>query len=380
MSLSKLNAVCQTYNRNYKALYVSWNDNSRYVNSCFGKNITDCTITDENNEKYLCIRPDNFNERIGSVKAKDVHLIMGTSQTGRIGTLDEYLKDFYQYSKYRFPNIEPSTSLMGDEDQEISIRFQALFIPEGRNLCTTSFNYQTYSDTDPKNIIILCTSQGTFVNKDKRGTQKQYIHRPGDHVTSRWNNHYMELTSSRFGVCQSQVETLDERQEAIQNNLASSALIGLKSMGEGFNRLMTIQVPIVQTNPKPRFTSDPGDFFTLECCALQSQSAKIMHTPGKPKSAPFRGTTSNGIQLQKCLSRLTPAKSAKVSYGKIQGPLETENSDSLTRDTTEPITITVQYYFTYTDDVDENDIRAAIDICENSLSGCNWNGKLMDQY
>ena len=39
-----LNQALATHNPNYKALYVSWNDNQRQQGSCFGSNITDARL------------------------------------------------------------------------------------------------------------------------------------------------------------------------------------------------------------------------------------------------------------------------------------------------------------------------------------------------
>ena len=39
-----MNQVLAKHNPNYKALYVSWNDNQRQQGSCFGSNITDARL------------------------------------------------------------------------------------------------------------------------------------------------------------------------------------------------------------------------------------------------------------------------------------------------------------------------------------------------
>lgn len=44
----------------------------------------------------------------------------------------------------------------------------------------------------------------------------------------------------------SQTETEAERQQALSQGKAVSTVIGIQSMGLGFNRLMTIQIPLAQ--------------------------------------------------------------------------------------------------------------------------------------
>ena len=39
-----INQVLAQHNANYKAMYVSWNDNQRQQGSCFGSNITDARL------------------------------------------------------------------------------------------------------------------------------------------------------------------------------------------------------------------------------------------------------------------------------------------------------------------------------------------------
>jgi hypothetical protein len=54
------------------------------------------------------------------------------------------------------------------------------------------------------------------------------------------------LDVCRHGVSMGQQETEAERQQAVAQGKAVSTVIGIRSMGLGFNRLMTVQVPIKQ--------------------------------------------------------------------------------------------------------------------------------------
>eukprot|EP00435_Cladocopium_sp_Y103_P069824 s79_g34.t1 len=74
---TQINSVCQRHNPNYKALFVSWNDNQRQQGSCWGSNITDARLKGKDGEDFLVVRSQNFNERIGRVRAADVALLVG---------------------------------------------------------------------------------------------------------------------------------------------------------------------------------------------------------------------------------------------------------------------------------------------------------------
>lgn len=392
---SYINEICQKYNKDYSCYYVSWNDNVRHEQSCYGSNITDSTIKGKGDKSFLCIRSNNFNERIGKVRAKDVNLIIQDSAYTRESgyfkniSLSEYLENFYKYSSYIFPNTCPISLYNEQKDEiDVSIRFQAVFIPliDGkRTIYTASYNYQTISDNDPKNIILLSTSQGTFVNHDKKGVQSLFLHNKDKF--QEWSNYYMEVEETKFDVCKEQVETLDERKLAIESGKSTSQLIGLRSMGEGFNRLMTIQIPLEQIkkierygffnsngffNSKFNSYDDDDDLYSTSCMP-KGISAFCYLPPAPPVACSARCMV---------LPEKKKAKTGRLSYGERYNKLEqnTEIKD-IKRDINSPITITVQYYFTYPENhalLDE-DIRHAIDICENSLIGCNWNGKLMDK-
>ena len=59
---------------------------------------------------------------------------------------------------------------------QCSIRFQTTFIPvedsgDGRSkleFATEAYNYNTMDDADPRNLVLLCTSQGMAVQQDGR--------------------------------------------------------------------------------------------------------------------------------------------------------------------------------------------------------------------
>ena len=92
------------------------------------------------------VRSQNFNERIGRVKASDVALLVGEGANLEPMTLEKYLTDFWKHGSYA-GSIPHLTSLLG-RDQSVGIRFQAVFLPVDKGLFgkgTKEFYPDTYN-------------------------------------------------------------------------------------------------------------------------------------------------------------------------------------------------------------------------------------------
>merc|ERR1719261_1259365 len=67
-------------------------------------------------------------------------------------------------------------------DTKVSIRFQTTFLPVpdealgALEFAPEMYNYQTRSDADPKNLLLLCTTQGSAVQQDGAGAKKLFHH------------------------------------------------------------------------------------------------------------------------------------------------------------------------------------------------------------
>jgi huntingtin len=423
----QLNAVCRAHNPAYSATEVSWNDNSRAQGSSFGSNITDARLKGKSGEDYLVVRPSNFNERIGRVRASDIALIGGNGSMGcqlAPVTLSDVVRDFGRHGGYA--GVPAGTSLASERDAEVGIRFQAVFLPadadpatheRGTEVFPETYNYQTKSWQDPKNVILLCTSQGTFVQQDGPGKVPQYLHKADE--KGEWRNVYLDATETRHGVAMGQIETDVERQAALRAGKAVSTVIGTKSMGIGFNRLMTVQIPLKQHAAAgnclfPGFASAaafgcPASYnsFGLAATAAASPTAGFglfATAAASPAASPFGAFAASpfgaaalptfGAPAFGCsalamggfggggLASLpkADAHAARVSYGSDAGRMRKMTLDRYERDDTCAITVTVQFYFVVERgrQINDEDIRRAVDVCEQAYSGCSWDGKLMD--
>ena len=80
MSISEItktiNSICRQNNKNYACKVISWNDSKRFQKggnlSCIGPNITDTYLTAKDGRSLYTLRSDNFNEKLGIVRAEDV--------------------------------------------------------------------------------------------------------------------------------------------------------------------------------------------------------------------------------------------------------------------------------------------------------------------
>mmetsp|Transcript_14103 Transcript_14103/g.30369 ORF Transcript_14103/g.30369 Transcript_14103/m.30369 type:complete len:635 (-) Transcript_14103:376-2280(-) len=255
----------------YSCTTVSWDDVSRgEVNgslSCWGANITDSYLKAKDGRSLFTVRSCNWNEKLGVVCASDVALLVGNGDGkgggngggngGGVGlrnvTLEQFLKNPTEVGA-RYAGMKEGVSLSDEAlDSKVSIRFQTVFLPveedeDGRGriqFAGEAYNYQTRSDEDPRNLVLLATTQGLSVQCDGQGAKRLLLHQ-GAKGDAR--EYWLEAESSKHKVGGEQKESKEEREDAIKRGKATSEVIGIKAMGTRFNVLMTIQVPLVQTS------------------------------------------------------------------------------------------------------------------------------------
>jgi hypothetical protein len=173
----------------YSCKAVSWDDVQRGTVgdelSCWGSNITDTRLYAKDGRQLFTVRYDNWNERLGKVTANDLALIASDIDGGGTGrglkpvTLRTVLSNISKYGGYANVNFD---SLWDEKlDEEISVRFQTTFLPveavgekQTLEFAPEAYNYNTLSDENPKNLILLCTTQGLAVQQDGFGAKKLY--------------------------------------------------------------------------------------------------------------------------------------------------------------------------------------------------------------
>eukprot|EP00049_Salpingoeca_infusionum_P014261 m.266555 g.266555 ORF g.266555 m.266555 type:complete len:492 (+) comp15631_c0_seq7:155-1630(+) len=386
--------------RDYSCKYVSWDDACRGTVggglSCWGANITDTYLKSKSGQRLFTVRSDNWNEKLGFVDASRVALVTGNTQRASDGLKPVTLRSFLENVGYHgaYAHVPSGANLYKpDLDQKVSIRFQTTFIPvQGERgtheFCTEAYNYNTRSDEDPRNLVVLATTQGVAIQQDGAGTKKLLHH--GVNADGSARQYWLEAERSAHSVGGAQEETEEEVADALARGKAVSSVIGIEAMGTRFNVLMTIQVPLKQQPAVRRYKSPLA-------CAAPGGSAALFAVKKKCKAAkPMAKSESmmaDCVPMAKCASRsrrscarpaaqrhkVGTANAARVSRGSDAGPYQGLSAKTLVRDPSQHITVTVVIYNTIAGGVPSvDDVKAAIDDMESLYAACKWSGRLAD--
>eukprot|EP00913_Durusdinium_trenchii_P028649 g26869.t1 len=206
--MATINQTCQDAGgiyAKYGCKAISWDDCTRSAGpkglSCFGPNITDSRLVERSGKTLYTVRGSNWNERLGKVAAKDD------------GTVE---------------------------------------------FCGEAYNYQTVSNDDPKNLVLLCTSEGTFVQQQGVGFQKLFLHETteaSEQIARCWmeakrTGHRERVDQLKMQVAQLDAEATErklraaEAEEATLEGKAVARRFGIDAMGSRCNMLMTIQAKL----------------------------------------------------------------------------------------------------------------------------------------
>ena len=444
--LSTINAACKRRGgryAQYSCKVVSWDDVSRGTVggglSCWGANITDTYLKSKGGEQLFTVRADNWNEKLGKVSASEVALVSsldGTSAPAPV-TLRDFLKSLGRRGEYA--GLSDQTDLSNEAlDTECSIRFQTTFLPVSGDrgtmeFATEAYNYNTTSDSDPRNLVVLATTQGAAIQQDGAGSKKMFHHAVNP-LTGETHRYWLEAERSEHKVGGAQKESTDERQDALARGKAVSAVIGTRAMGTRFNVLMTIQVPLEQQQqeerrclgsgyggysgggmgwlaaagcppPCPPPMCSPPMCAALPCpppCAPVMQMAQCASSDSFASNADeedlcmldalaFDMCESKSLSL--CSAPMARRRSAcdraaapkgRSNAARVSRGSEVDVWNGLTvkkpkRNKSEHVTITVVIYNTCEGGVPtDEDVAAAIDDLEALYDACGANGKLTD--
>ncbi|CAJ1346573.1 unnamed protein product [Effrenium voratum] len=394
--MDTINTVCRArggHYARYSCKVVSWDDVSRGTVggalSCWGANITDTYLKSKSGASLFTVRSDNWNEKLGVVRAEDVAVVAG-SGGGPLQpvTLRTVLQQLGQFGSYA--GLDSSADLSNPElDAKCSIRFQTTFIPvDGPDGCgklefaTEAYNYNTMDDADPRNLVLLCTSQGMAVQQDGRGTKKLFHHAADDSGVI--HRYWLEAEESRHHVGGEQRETAEERAVALARGKATSSVIGTRAMGQRFNVLMTIQVPLQQSRqPQKRLGGKglgrgKGGFGVGG--GMDSLDALFGMVKFKAAAPAQDFRLSRGERESfRPRRKLGHSSAARVSRGSEHDTWSGLTAKSAKRNPSEHVTVTVVIYNAVKGGVPSaGDVMAAIDDLESLYRACAETGKLAD--
>lgn len=152
---------------------ITWDDNARCKDSCFGPCISDMTlVTDEMNMPV--IRYPNTSDKTVDISIDRFKLTVGNETGESLSRVS--LKDFLNGSK-----ILNDISLLSDRDSHILVSAQYCILPLDKGKCSFHVcihNYQSTSD-DPAVLVIVASAEGTSVQTLTHGTDKLYFNDNG---------------------------------------------------------------------------------------------------------------------------------------------------------------------------------------------------------
>lgn len=430
-TMNAINRACKAKGgvyKEYSCKSVSWDDVKRGnvggKLSSWGANITDTYLTARDGRRLFTVRSDNWNEKLGVIASSDLALVQGNQipqeeqkpkQTGsnnfftdlftqRNNTKDASrpqaklkpitLKTFLENAKEYGSYAGLKTENLSDEilDKTCSIRFQTTFLPVATGdkttleFATEAYNYNTLDDSDPRNLILLCTTQGIALQQDGRGKKKLFHHAVDAH--KKIHRYWLEAEKTAHKVGGEQKESKEERKDAIARGKATSSVIGTKAMGQRFNVLMTIQIPLAQKK-KPQARAVSAAFsssITLQTAAMMKNmkaldeiSAMSMDLSSAATVFSKKPRKKKGWLGSSRKMRTGTANAARVSRGKEVDVWDGLSQVEPKRNTEEHITITIVSYFTIAGGVpSEDDVVAAIDDMEKLYASCAKKGKLAE--
>eukprot|EP00927_Polykrikos_kofoidii_P038576 TRINITY_DN3298_c0_g1_i1.p1 TRINITY_DN3298_c0_g1~~TRINITY_DN3298_c0_g1_i1.p1 ORF type:complete len:461 (+),score=99.57 TRINITY_DN3298_c0_g1_i1:51-1385(+) len=378
----------------YSCQVVSWDDVSRGTEdgslSCWGSNITDTYLKSKDCTPLYTVRSDNWNEKLGRVSTNEIALVAGNHVAGGgplgPGTLRDFLQRAGMFGGYAGLDGESDLS---DEtlDANCSIRFQTTFLPVSgergtMEFATEAYNYNTHSDDDPRNLVLLCTTQGVAVQQDGEGAKRLFHHAVDDDGVI--HRYWLEAERSDHKVGGQQRETAEERADALTRGKATASVIGTRAMGTRFNVLMTIQVPLQQKAPPSEMLFGGGA--TMNCAMMYNDECDDMGCDddfmccAEMASLEALDVVPQSMQLSRQGCGKGVANAARVSRGTEHDVWSGLSVEEPKRHASEHVTATVVIYNTVANGIPvEADVVAAIDDLEALYEACGASGRLGDQ-
>ena len=247
--LATLKERVKTIDPRFDAVTVAWNDGQRGVNdgmlSCWGGNITDARLVAKDGGVLPFVRPSNMDELVGITTADKVMMI---DRDGTQVTAHEVLCGLEERAKYMgYKSVK--TNVVNPE--RVVVRVQNIWIPldaDGteRKFVPAHYSYQTLDKSNPRNLIVLGTSGGTYVHSDDRGINHLYSHSEDEEGT---NNHWFVAEESELDVGQTMQDySYRSFPSAKKGRFAE---MGLKGMGHRANCFVVMSIPNEQKCESP---------------------------------------------------------------------------------------------------------------------------------
>jgi hypothetical protein len=352
-TLKKTGGVCSEY----MVTTTAWIDNKRGVLpngqlSVLGKNCTNGYVDSDTPIPF--IRSDNYDEKLGVTTADKILMV---DKDGTQTNLQEVLENIGERSKYMgIKKVDAKIK----SPQVVIVRHQHSWVPlkqgqTSRKICPKHYSFQTSSNDDPKNMIIVGTPRGIDIHTDKVGENKLYAHSVDSGTV---HNHEFEAEVTDFKI--GQVQSDDNPPSSKKSKCVQ---IGMKGTGSKCNTFVTASIPRIQ---KPPVAIYRGGLSGDSPCS-------------SPEGHPvYRSLGGDGFGT---------ARVARVSMVEESvGDEKTGVVDEVIRPDDEPIVVTINSYSTIESNttnaeqvnIDPTDIIACVQEMETGYHCCDHVGKLSE--
>lgn len=346
---------------NLEIVNVGWDDASRAFNSSIGANISDWTFKLKDGTTLPFIRSPNFTDKTLTISAKDISLIVGNECPGgnlKAITFQNYLEHYGEYT----PGVPDNVNLSAGPNELINIRYIGVVVPENSNgkqeVVPTAYNYQTFSDSNPKNIIGASFHLGVGTTTDGAKEKNVYLvktnttaHTQLDDsdeekpIEDKDNPEHDSLAKYLDYQEDTWFQITNENCESTEQKEAVASILGTRSTGNpSRNRVQCFQIPRKQTK------------------RLVAKGLRSLASDSDNESVRYRGINIGN-----------------VSYGSSAGK-HSKIKMKYERDVSQNVTITFAYYFTTKDgNLTNDDISEISSTLRNSYTDTKskWIGSLV---
>lgn len=305
---------------------ISWEDVQRFENSCYGPNISDCTLsTSTGVDLPIAKMGSNFQDVVSIMDSKKIFLIVGNYENGekRAIRLCTYLKNIGAFE----PSLQNPTLSLYDtvNDSKITVRYQVVLVPNNSvEVIPTVFNYQTKSSKSPKNLMALSCHLGTTAHLNTPGKQWLDMRRFGENGIVK--------TAIKVSLSPSPPGGLTTE------NAPKKTVCGVKEMGLSNNTFLFVQIPLEQKRSLISDASLTGPVYRSISSAYVDEGRELGSFGGHDKTA----------------------------------------IDGIRRDITQPITVTVSTYI-IVDTLDSADIDEIYTTLTKRYEIGDWIGSIVTQ-
>jgi len=299
---------------------VTWEDNSRSKNSCWGPCISDMTLNVHDNNLPI-IRFPNFEDLTWDVEMDKIPLMVGNEhgENLRRTNLKEYLENFRDY--LTAPSSWPGTNrslYCAERDSHVIMSSQSCFLPIPPNGGESPFNVQIYNYQSyhgaPGVMAIVASSKGTSA-QILQGAQKLYFNKNGEKCS------FIGQRLSEFRREQGKEEKGPMTNEEKEQNM-----------------LLIIQVPLKQRKNVRLDTFD--NYNILDQIECQSSMIKM----------------ESECMIEECKMRSVDVEHAIVKIGESEGTFDEIQNIDIERDPQYPVRVTLQYYKATSNGAIDNDV------------------------